>query len=83
MARIREIAAPVDVPSVYDIMRPSTPAINALVTEYIWYCLKFFAMFLAAAPGKTRREFKISKPTQEMESVMMIAIATVKTVCVV
>ena len=62
--------------------RPAMPENNAAKTEYVWYCRKFLATFLAAAPGRTNREFKISRPTQEIASVTITAIATVKAVWV-
>ena len=39
-------------------------------------------MFRAEAPGKTRSELRIKRPTQEIAKVTTIAMATVNSVCV-
>ena len=57
-------------------------ATSANKTEKPWYCFKFLDTFRAAAPGRISREFKISRPTQEMANVTMTAIKTVNTVWV-
>ena len=59
---------------------PIMPAIKAMDTENICYCFIVFEMFRAAAPGSTKSEFIIIRPTQEMESVTITAMATVNAV---
>ena len=57
------------------MQRPAIPAKSAKRMQNRWYCRRFLATFLAAAPGSTKREFRIKRPTQEMLSVTTMAMA--------
>ena len=77
-----EIAAPAEEPRKYDKHNPDTPEMNANIMERLWYCFRFVAIFLAAAAGSTSREFRINKPTQEIERVTTTAMIVVNRVCI-